>query len=182
MMLTPNNHTEDTDTMTTISDGLTERLFGPDKPTEERGPIVDRRELQNKPMITRFIRKGKAGDQVIFVFQLANTAGTLFALWHTQQLGGKLANTKRGEVILLEYLGQSEDADKIHQWSIKPFAGTPTELANLVRQEPWRAKIAAFVDQVGLWATLERERRASRGDGAPPHDDRDSPFPPLRET
>ena len=123
-------------------------------------------------MIVRFLRADKTGDQKIWVFQLPNAAGTVFSLWNTQQLGAKLQNTRRGEVVLLTYQGQSQDVDKIHQWTVRPYAGTPVALQQLIQTAPWLDWVPNFALMVGRYAAEERARRSERGDGAP----RDEPF------
>lgn len=163
--------------MDTTNDDLLSRHFSNEVPAELTGPTIER-DAMRAGMIVRYLRNEKRGkdNQLVHVYQIPNAAGSVFTLWGTAQLNNKMRQLKRGQIVLLTYLGQSEDEDRVHQWRVQPFNGTPKELSNVVKQHPWPNMLETLEKFIAQAESAERARRAARGDGVPPHDDADSPF------
>lgn len=158
---------------------LTDKFFEEVK-VQDTGPVVDRTDL-GVGAIVRYIRTvkkdGRFGKQQLHTFH--HTSGETFSVWGTKDLNDKLAELRRGAVIIVRYAGQDQESDdKTHRWQVSAFRGTMQDLANLRRQE-WASREQLMRDAIEAAAERERTRRANnnsnRGgaDEPPPVDDAD---------
>lgn len=74
-------------------------------------------------------------DQRLYQFQLPSEYnGVKFSLWAHTQLDLKLSSITRTSIVLLQYCGRPEGERTQHQWIVRPFRGTTTQLRELVAQ------------------------------------------------
>jgi hypothetical protein len=177
----------------TVTDGLTQQLFGtavePDKPAPTveydalgRGAIVTHKGLR----IIEFKKDGEDRKTKLHMFATRGGGGPWFSMFGTANLDSQLRKTRPGAVLLLRYAGKqpvegSEQGQ--HVWEVRETAATAEQIAQLRARPEWVDRELLLDGAILAAATAEKTRRQNRaassgggGDAPPPHDDEDRPF------